>query len=89
MKKQVHRKLQQGKVGAAGRLLEDGFGLAPIKDSTLKKLAAFHPKKLLPDWPLPKKPVIDLCEVDITKALLRTSRDTSGGPTGLDGNTIF
>ena len=89
LKKQVHRKLQQGKVGAAGRLLEDGFGLAPINDSTLKKLAALHPKEPLPDWPLPKKPVFDLCEDDLTKALLRTSRETSGGPSGLDGNTIF
>ena len=88
LRNQVHKLLQQGRLGSAARLLDEGFGLAPLNDTTNAKLELLHPKEEVPNWPHPVAHPLDIREADVAKALLGTSRETSGGPSGFDGNTI-
>ena len=86
LRKQMHRLLQQGCLGSAAKLLDEGFGLAPLNEETNLKLQKLHPTENLPCSPHPTANPLDIREADVAQALL--GRETSGGPSGFDGNTI-
>lgn len=86
---QVHKKLTQARLGAAARLLEDNLGLAAIDSNTLEKLVALHPDEEPHQWPQPQERGPLLQREDVLHVLRRVSRETAGGPSGLDGNFVW
>ena len=85
----VHRILEKEKIGAAGRLLEDSLGLADICPEVISKLQDLHPFEKEHKFKVrASSPVLTVKRRVVSAILRSTSKETSGGPSGLDGHFI-
>ena len=84
----VHKRLSQGRIGMASKLLEATHGLAPLDTETLEKLKQLHPEEEEHRWQPPRDSTVKLTRAVVMESLAKTSIDTAGGPSGLDGQFI-
>ena len=85
----VHRILEKEKIGAAGRLLEDSLGLADICPEVISKLQDLHPFEKEHKFKVrASSPQLTVTRRVVSAILRSTSKETSGGPSGLDGHFI-
>ena len=87
----VERKVAQGRVGAAARVLTSKLGVAESSDKTFDKLKELHPQEAENNWNsnLTTHVPVQVDTTDILVALKRTSAETSGGPSGFDGRLVY
>lgn len=82
----VHSKLSKGLAGSAFRILNEEHGIAPSSEETFSELERLHPSEEEHLWEVDSSmghPHIDRHAVQ--DALRSTSKETSAGPSGVDG----
>ena len=88
LREAVHGKVAQGRSGAASKLLTDTLGVAKATGETLAKLRQLHPQEKAHGWESRDAPVLEVDLADVTDDCRKFSRETSGGPSGFDGQML-
>ena len=86
IEKLVHSKLSKGLPGAAFKLLEDTLGIADASEETIEKLSELHPPEPQHLWPISgRDSPINISLLKVESVVKNVSRESSGGPSGIDG----